>query len=622
MMVQRLLEASATPPAFVHDLLTVQAVHVAGTEAAGFLIERSGEGFNLRPIAHIRPDQSDADTRQAALQAFSEIVKPCVEKSKDGAIEVAPGQEGGESQFCLVTLLRSEGNVVAVSAVITRCLNADRARQRLSSMQLVAGYFELYTLRRTGEQSRAVAQSHQHVLQLATAVATAKGFESAAMNLCNELATRAGATRVSLGWLKGKNIKIKALSHTEQFDKKQELVVELEKVMEEAMDQDQIVQYDPNGKSTDNVTRSAQALSRSQGGHAVLSLPMRRNEEVIGVITLEFLPSQQLGPQVAHGLAVAVDLLAPNLYDRYQNDRWLITKTGISIREAAKLAIGPKHMLAKAVIILVIGLLAFTSLYKPMYRVTAPFQFVPTEKLSVTAPFDGIIETIGEVNGQRIRPGMTVKAGTVLAALKTDDKKDELRKYLNDAYSNRKQADYHRSRGEIAEMQSKLFEAESAQAQADLLKSQIEKASIKAPYDAIVLKGDLTDKLGAPIKEGDALLELGPKQDLRVEMYVNERDIQDVKDGQLLGDAERQVGKLATTSKPTDKFGFKVERIVPIPQPRDSSNVFMVYGQLESRDKEWRPGMMGEARIDVRNERLLWQWTHRLIDWVRLKTWF
>jgi len=360
LMVQRLLEASANLPAFVHDLLTVQAVHVAGTEAAGFLIERNGEGFNLRPIAHIRPDQSDASTRQAALQAFSEIVKPCVEKGKDGAIEVAQGPEGGESQFCLVTLLRSEGNVVAVSAVITRCLNADRARQRLSSMQLVAGYFELYTLRRSGERSRAVAQSHQHVLQLATAVATAKGFESAAMNLCNELATRAGATRVSLGWLKGKNIKVKALSHTEQFDKKQELVVELEKVMEEAMDQDQIVQYDPNGKSTDNVTRAAQALSRSQGGHAVLSLPMRRNEEVIGVIALEFLPSQQLGPQVAHGLAVAVDLLAPNLYDRYQNDRWLATKIGLSIKEGAKLAIGPKHMLPKAVIILVIGLLAFT----------------------------------------------------------------------------------------------------------------------------------------------------------------------------------------------------------------------------------------------------------------------
>jgi len=217
---------------------------------------------------------------------------------------------------------------------------------------------------------------------------------------------------------------------------------------------------------------------------------------------------------------------------------------------------------------------------------------------------------------------MTVNAGTVLVTLKTDDKQDELRKAQAEALSNRLQADYHQGRGEIAEMKSKQAEAEGAQAQADLLKSQIAKATIKAPYDALVLKGDLTDKLGAPLKEGEPLLELGPKQDLRVEMYVNERDIQNVKDGQLLGDPDRQAGKLATTSKPTDKFSFKVERIVPIPQPRESSNVFLVYGQIESRDKEWRPGMMGEARIDVRNERLLWQWTHRLIDWVRLKTWF
>jgi hypothetical protein len=626
LLVQRLLDASANLPAFVHDLLTTQAVTVAGTEAAGFLIERGGGnggegGFGLRPIAHIRPDQSDADTRAAAIQAFQEIVKPCVEKSKDGAIEVAGGLEGGESQFCLVTLLRSEGNVVAVSAVITRCLNAERAKQRLQSMQLVAGYFELYTLRRTSEQSRAVAQSHQHVLQLATAVATAKGFEAAAMNLCNELATRAGATRVSLGWLKGKNIKVKALSHTEQFDKKQELVVELEKVMEEALDQDQIVQYDPNGKSTDNVTRSAQALCRSQGGHAVLSLPLRRNEEVIGVITLEFSPSQPLGPQVAHGLAVAVDLLAPNLYDRYQNDRWLITKTGISIRETAKLAIGPKHMVAKLVITLVIGLLAFTWFYKPMYRVTAPFQFVPTEKQSVSAPFEGIIESIGEVNGVRIRPGMTVKAGATLVTLKTDDKKEELNKVRHEIVRLRREQDWHNSKGEIAERQIKMHQEQEAASQERLLVSQIEKATIKAPYDAVVLKGDLTDKLGAPLKEGDVLLELGPRQDLRVELYVNERDIQDVIDGQLKPEAQRQPGKLATTSNPRDKFNFKVERVVPLPQPREGSNVFMVYGQLESRDPEWRPGMMGEARVDVREERLLWQWTHRLIDWVRLKLW-
>src|SRR5439155_8548588 len=120
----------------------------AGTEAAGFLLERQGGGDGqavMRPIAHIRPDTSSPDVRAAAIAAFQDLIKPCVEQGRDGAIEVsAAGADGGEAQYCLITLLRAEGEIVAVSAVVTRCMNVERARQRLMSMQLVAGYFELF----------------------------------------------------------------------------------------------------------------------------------------------------------------------------------------------------------------------------------------------------------------------------------------------------------------------------------------------------------------------------------------------------------------------------------------------------------------------------------------------
>src|SRR5690606_6486149 len=126
---------------------TAQAVTVAGTEAAGFMLERSSDEMLLRPIAHVRPDSSNAETRTAAITAFQEIIKPCIEQGKDGAIEIN-GSDGNamEPQFCLVTLLRADGEIVAASAVITRCMNIERARQRLMSMQLVAGYFELFSL--------------------------------------------------------------------------------------------------------------------------------------------------------------------------------------------------------------------------------------------------------------------------------------------------------------------------------------------------------------------------------------------------------------------------------------------------------------------------------------------
>src|SRR5688572_4744382 len=439
-LVQRLLATSANLPAFVNDLVTTQAVVVAGTEAAGFIIEQTaaaenGEAnFSLRPIAHIRPDNSDAATRAAALNAFQEIIGPCIAQGKDGAIPVGDGNGEAEPQFCLVTLLRNEGEVVAASAVITRCRDVERAHQRLMSMQLVAGYFDLYTLRRTSDQARQIAQSHQHVLQLATSVATAEGFQSAAMNLCNELATRTGASRVSIGWLKGNRVRVKALSHTEQFDKRQELIVQIERAMEECLDQEEIVQYEPNGATTQNVTRDAQALSRAQGGNTVISIPLRRQSEIIGVLTLEFAPGSELGPQAATGLAVAADLLAPQLYDRYQNDRWLITKTGLSLRETAKMAIGPKHMLAKTIIILVIGALVFMTLYKPMYRVSATFAFAPLERRVLDAPFDG---QIGKVF---VEPGAVVTEGQPLVEMNTFELSTERSAAASEAESYRLEA--------------------------------------------------------------------------------------------------------------------------------------------------------------------------------------
>ena len=35
-----------------------------------------------------------------------------------------------------------------------------------------------------------------------------------------------------------------------------------------------------------------------------------------------------------------------------------------------------------------------------------------------------------------------------------------------------------------------------------------------------------------------------------------------------------------------------------------------------------KPGMAGEARIDAGNKRLVWIWTHRLVDFLRLKLWW
>ncbi len=626
-LVQRLMSASGNLPVFINDLIATQATVVAGVEAAGFLVEKQPQQaetdnpFTLKPVAHLRPDGTP-EQRAAAVAAFAEVIKPCVAAGKDGAVPVGEPDASGDVQFCLVTLLRNEGNVVAASAVIARCRDLERARQRLISMQLVAGYFDLYSLRRGSEQHRLVAQSHQHVLQLATAVATADGFEAAAMNLCNELASRTGASRVSIGWHKGDRIRVKALSNTEQFDKKQELIVQLERVMEECSDQEEIVQYTPNGAPSDNVTREAANFSRAQGGEIILSLPLRRQDEIIGVATLEFPADQPLSPNAASGLSIACDLLAPQLYDRHQNDRWLVVKAGHSIADTARKAVGPKHMVAKLVIIGILLLGAFMFLYRPMYRVSAPFQFVPIAKTSVSAPYDGYLAKLMKVDDQFVGPNTIVHKGQVLAELDTTDLTLRMGDALAKANAAQKEADANYSKGKIAEYNIALAQRDQALAEADLYKHRIQQARIVAPVDGRILKGDLRDKIGAPVKEGDVLFEIADPRRLEAELSVADNDIRNLQVAVPGKDLPGSVGYLATSSLPTDKFHLRITRIVPIGEVKDGTNVFKVYAQMDGRrSDDWRPGMTGEARIDVQPESLAWIWTHKALDFLRLKLW-
>ncbi len=574
-LAQRLIDARDLP-AFVTELISTQATTVAGTEAVGFLIERADESVSLRLLAHLRHDNSSAQVRTAAVSAFQELVVPCVQQMKDGAIELGMTGDTHETQFCLVTLLRADNEVVAVSAVIARCLDLERARQRLNSMKLVAGYFELFTLRRLAEQSKLIAESHQHVLQLSTSVATAEGFESAAMNLCNELAGRAHASRVTMGWVKGRNVRVKAISHTEEFDKKQELIVSLEKVMEECADQDEIVQFDPAGQNTQNVTREAAAFSREQGGAAVLSLPLRRRDEIIGVITAEFPAQEKLGPNVGQALSIAIDLLAPQLYDRFQNDRWLITKAGISIRELAKRAVGPQHMLGKLIAIGVALILVGIFVIRPMYHVSASFEFASRAHCQIPAPFEGFISEVGKgPDGKPLRQGDMIKAGQTLAMLDTTDMKLKLAEAQARVNTKTKEAARYRAEEKTAEEQVSISEGEEAKNEVDFLSAQIARGTIVAPVDAEILKGDLEDKLDSPVKTGDVLFEIGSDHDLRGELTVDDRDIQNIHIGQH--------GTLATNAQPGDSFDFVVERIIPIPDPKEGTNNFRVYVTLTGK---------------------------------------
>jgi hypothetical protein len=94
---------------------------------------------------------------------------------------------------------------------------------------------------------------------------------------------------------------------------------------------------------------------------------------------------------------------------------------------------------------------------------------------------------------------------------------------------------------------------------------------------------------------------------------VDERDITDVAVGQQ--------GELVLSSMPDNVFRLIIEKITPVSVAKEGRNYFRVEARLENSSERLRPGMEGFGKISIDRRKLIWIWTHELIDWVRLKLW-
>jgi multidrug efflux pump subunit AcrA (membrane-fusion protein) len=225
----------------------------------------------------------------------------------------------------------------------------------------------------------------------------------------------------------------------------------------------------------------------------------------------------------------------------------------------------------------------------------------------VLAPVDGFIATAP------VRPGDVVVEGAVLATLDDHALSLEVAKW---------QAEYDQTLNEYREALSLLDSSKVTTLRASLDRSLAElalaednlaRSEIRAPIAGFVVSGDLSQSLGAPVERGATLFELAPLDDYHVSVRVPEDDV-----GLL---APGQTGRLVLEALPGDSLAIVVERVTPVSEVVDGRNVFEVEARLVDSRDVLRPGMQGAAKVDVGEARLIWLWTHDIVDWLRLKLW-
>lgn len=225
----------------------------------------------------------------------------------------------------------------------------------------------------------------------------------------------------------------------------------------------------------------------------------------------------------------------------------------------------------------------------------------------LAAPADGFIHQV------HARPGDRVRAGQPLVDLADRELQLERQRWHSqlaqqlDAHA---AAQARQDRAGLAQHQAK---ADEAQAQLDLVDEKLGRARLLAPFDAVVVQGDLAQQLGAPVKQGTELMTLAPQGAYRVIVEIDERDVAELQIG--------QGGSLALSAMPWQALPLKVVRIAPVARATDGHNVFEVEAELPSPPSELRPGLLGQARIEAGTAPLAWQWTRRVLASLSLAWW-
>lgn len=468
-------------------------------------------------------------------------------------------------------------------------------------------WLELLFTREAAAQESAARDRLRTVVELVAEAAGHERFHAAALAFVTALATRLRCDRVSLGVRQGGAIKVRAMSHSAQVTPRTNLLRAMTDAMDEAFDQRATIQYPAPSPAAPLATRAHAELARQHGAGAMCSIPLWASGSPVGVLMLERPVEHPFEADMRDLCEAVAALVAPFLESLRRDDRWLGAKIWATWRTQVEHLVGPHHAALKLSAFGLAGLVVFCSLATGAYRVSAKTIIEPSVKRVIAAPFHGFIAEA------KVRAGDVVSQGQVLCTLDDRDLRLERLKTLSQHGELEKQ--YHQALAERKAAQAEVLAAQLNQVkvQEALLNEQLARTRIQAPFAGVVVAGDLSQLLGAPVEKGGTLFELAPLDSYRVIVQVDERDIAEV--------AAEQPGTVLLSALPTEPLDLTVKTITPVSEAKEGRNYFRVEAQLRQAPPTLRPAMEGVGKIAVGERRLIWIWTHQALNWLRLTLW-
>jgi len=566
---------------------------VQRTQSGLLLLQDSNGSF--APAA-LWPEAADLSYLRGVAEESLNARQGVVQRDADGQTRFAYPLVNGEELFGVVILDLHAADEMALT----------HARRLLHWG--VGWLIDLFNRRALLEQGARLERS-AYLFDLALAALSEADFGKSSLAVVNRLAQRFNCHQVLFGLEKGKTVRVETVSHSAWFEEKANLVNLAAQAMNEAFDQrSRIVVPEPESGAT-LITAACRRYLLDSGSRALCALPLEAGNRVAGVWLLE--RDEPFSDDELDVLDALTLTLGPILELKLSREESLFKHVRRSWSRLLRKLSDTSRPGYKLLAIAVALVLVILALYQTDYRVASQAVVEGATQRVAVAPFQGYIQSAPA------RAGDVVRAGQVLATLEDKDLRLEKLRWEAELEVSLRREQEAMAKGDRVEFRLASAQANQARAQLDLAQEKLTRVQVVAPFDGVVVRGDLSQQLGSPVEQGKVLFELAPLEAWRVVLKVDERDIADVHAG--------MPGELMLTSLPGQSFPFRVKKVTPVATAEDGRNYFRVEAGLTLKQgaplPKLRPNMEGVGKVEASEQSLLWIWTHRLSDWLRLTLW-
>lgn len=562
---------------------------------------------DVKSAIFMMPDKKSKQLRPLAkwpenlkkISGYAPVVKYALKKRQQicFAKAITTGQQSFDL-FALPVFIQSK--LLGVLVVNIKHQPVSRHKAIFNSLKRSIKWLRLATPSQTQSDD-----FYSRVVALMASCFEQSGYQQGLLSMVTELTRTFNCERVAFAEYRGHHSHLAALSNSAGFDDRSNLIQKISAAMDEAIEQDNAIIYpDPNSKL---IQRAHLELARKFGTGSICTLPLLHNNKIFGAISLLRSEQNPFDNETLELCQQTFSLITPYLALQHEQEKNLFFKAGTAIKKQLQTIFGLRHLKLKLIAITASLLIIMSSLIEGDFRVSADAVLEGKIQRVVAAPFSGYLLSAA------VRAGDIVHQGDVMASLNDSDIQLQMTKLKGELQKARREYREAQSTRDLVKVRVINAQINQARAEIELTRQQLERINLSAPFDGVIIEGDLTQSLGSPVERGDTLFKIAPLEGYRIILKVDERQISYIK--------QQQTGTLVLPSLSEHDFPLIIEKITVAAKADDGANIFRVEASLNDSTDLLRPGMQGVGKINVGRARLIWIWTHEITEWLRLWFW-